>query len=209
MTLRAAILSSALFFHSSLSWAYLDVLDTGEIIPEQTYKMTTGLQALTDRGGINLDARFDVGFREEFGGRVLVGFGKTDYYFGGLFKWIPVPDIEGQPAIGFNLGLIYARDGNLQDLTFRFEPLISKRFTLDGAYLTPYASIPIGIRNRDSSNRQVDQTTRVAGQVVVGSQLQVEKWSKLQFIAEVGADLNHALSHISVAAILYFDESGI
>ena len=53
--------------------------------------------------------------------------------------------------------------------------------------------------------RDEAHTTYVAWQIVAGTQLQVEKWKNLQFIAEVGANLNNALSHVSFGAIYYID----
>jgi hypothetical protein len=194
---------SALTF-SAPAWAYYDVLDNGEILAPGRYKVTGGLQALTDRGGLNAGAIFDAGFGDEFGARGLVGIGDTDISFGGLFKWMPIPDIENQPAIGFNAGLLYAKDADVRDITFRFEPLVSKKIVVNQSAWTPYASLPIGLRSRDSdaSSNHSD----VTWQLVAGTQLQLEQWKELQFIAEIGADLDHALSHVSVAAIYYFDQ---
>ena len=41
--------------------------------------------------GANLAARIDGGINDEMGYRGLLGLGKTDVFFGGLFKWMPVP----------------------------------------------------------------------------------------------------------------------
>lgn len=202
-----SLLLPFLLLISAPAFAYYDVLDTGEILAKGNYKLTAGTQFLTDHGGANVDAMFDMGFNEEFGVRALMGFGETDIFAGGMFKWVPVPDIENQPAIGFNLGLIYAKDGETRDLSFRLEPLVSKNFKLEATVWTPYASLPVSLRARD----QLDGPNRtdLAWQLVAGTQLQVEKWKKLQFMAEVGVDLDKALSHFSIAALLYFDEYGI
>jgi hypothetical protein len=195
-----------LSFTAAQAHAYYDVLDNGEILPAGKYKATGSVQALTDSGGMNLGAMIDAGFQEEYGVRGLLGFGKTDYSLGGLFKWMPIPDVEGQPAIGFNTGLLYAKNGHARELTFRFEPLVSKRFPVGQSAWTPYASLPIGYRTRnfDDDSRK----SQLAFQLVAGTQLQLEQWKNLQFMAEVGTDLDHALSHVSFAAVFYFDETG-
>lgn len=201
--LSAAIVGFAIMA-STPAWAYYGVLDTGEVLAPGHYKVTGDFQALTDVGGINTALRFDMGFQDEYGLRVIGGVGKTDVFFGGLFKWMPFPDVEGQPAIGFNLGLLYAKDGYERDMTVRFEPLISKKFDLHSLVWTPYASLPIGLRMRDRTDAA--NGTYGAWQLVAGTQLQIEKWKNLQFIAEVGANLDNALSHVSVGAIFYFDQ---
>ena len=188
---------------ASPAHAYYDVLDNGEIQKEGTYKLLGGLQMLTSDGGANAEGTFEMGFQDEFGLRTSFGFGATDVFFGGLFKWMPIPDIEGQPAIGFNAGLLYASDGDARDLTFRFEPLVSKKFHTESVTFTPYASLPIGLRTRDSES--LSNSSKMTWQLVGGTQLQVEKWKRLQFLGEVGVDLDHALSHISVAAVFYYD----
>lgn len=195
----------ALTFSTS-TWAYYAVLDNGEVLKSGRYKLTGDAQALTQDGGLNVAARFDAGFQEEFGVRALAGVGKTDFFVGGLFKWMPIPDLERQPAIGFNIGLLYGKDGDTRDLTFRFEPLISKRIEVDATAFTPYASLPLGLRMRDSDDRSVNEDTRLAVQLVVGSQLQIEAWKNLQFMAEVGIDIDNSPGYISGAAVLYFDE---
>lgn len=195
-------------FVSSTCWAYYDVLDTGEILAPGKYKLTGGVQALTSTGGGNVDAMVDMGIQDQFGVRALAGFGKTDYSVGAMFKWVPIPDVENQPAVGFNLGLVYAKWMDARDLTLRFEPLVSKKFVLDVCTLTPYASLPLGIRTRNSNNRDIDTTTRIPVQFVIGSQLQVPKWENIQFMAEIGVDVDQALSHITVGALWYFDQNG-
>lgn len=197
-----ALIFTALF--SAPAFAYYDVLDAGEILPQGTYKLTGAGQLLTDRGGLNAEAMIDAGFQDEFGMRGLFGFGRTDIFAGALFKWMPIPDIDKQPAIGFNVGVLYGKADAARDLTFRFEPLVSKKFSSGDLVFTPYASLPIGIRTRDS---EIDgNSTNMTWQLVAGTQLQVPKWKKLQFMGEVGVDLDSAVSHVSIAALLYFDE---
>jgi hypothetical protein len=194
-------------FMSSGAWAYYDVMDTGEVMQDGKYKVTADSQLLTSRGGINLGGIFDMGFQQEFGLRAIVGVGTTDYNFGALFKWTPVPDTDNQPAVGFNLGLLYAKIDDDKDMTLRFEPLVSKKFNLERVVLTPYASLPISMRNRTSPVE--DSSTAIGWQAVGGSQLKIEQWQNIQFMAEVGVDLgSNAYSHISAGAIWYFDNNG-
>ena len=197
-------LLTTLFTLSAPVHAYYAVLDNAEVMPEGHYKLTGDVQALTDTGGLNVAARIDAGFQEEYGVRGLIGAGVTDFFMGAFFKWMPIPDVKGQPALGFNAGVVFATDDGERTLSFRLEPLVSKKFASSVGIWTPYASIPIGYRNRNGRDRQV--TSNFTAQVVAGSQLQVAKWQNLQFLAEVGVDLEEALSHVAVAAVFYFDE---
>jgi hypothetical protein len=190
---------------SAPAWAYYGVLDTGEVMGAGKYKATGSSQFVTDSGGMNVGGRFDAGFQDEFGVRGIVGFGKTDFFLGGMVKWVPIPDIDKQPAIGFGAGLVYGQDNDYSDLSFRFEPIASKKFDVNGLFLTPYVSLPISSRMRKFDNAGIKDDNDVVVQLVVGSQVQVEQLKDWQFIGEVGVDLNDAPSFFTVGAIYYFD----
>lgn len=202
--MRFILALATLVTFTSPAYGYYAILDNAEVLPEGHYKLTGDLQAITDAGGLNAAARIDAGFQDEFGVRGLVGFGVTDFFLGGFFKWVPIPDVSGQPAIGMNAGVLFATDDGDRDLTFRLEPLVSKHFKASKAVWTPYGSLPLGFRTRNSARR--GNSSDVTFQVVAGTQLQVERWQNLQFMAEIGVDLHQALSHVSIAAVLYFDE---
>lgn len=187
--------------------AYYGVLDNGEVQPAGQYKVTTDVQALTKNGGLNLGGTFDMGFNDEFGLRALLGFGKTDFFAGAMFKWMPIPDLENQPAIGVNLGVVYANDEDIRDMSFRAEPLVSKRLTVEQTVITPYAALPVSVRVRDTNSVAVKEETRMAFQLVIGSQLQIEAYKNLQFIAEIGLDLDQSPGYVSMGAVWYFDKN--
>lgn len=208
-SITSIFLTLACFLSGTQAFAYQDVLDNAEVLERGHFKGTAALQALTESGGGNFTGLFDTGVAPDFGVRALVGFGKTDYYFGGLVKWTPIPDVDNQPAIGFNVGVTYAKwFEDVKDTTFIFQPIVSKRFPLQEVFITPYASIPMGIRLRDSTMR--DNDTELTSALVLGSQLQIPQWKNLQFLAEVGLDIDNAFDHVSVGAVFYFDaENGM
>jgi hypothetical protein len=190
---------------SSQAWAgYYTVLDNNEILDRGHYKLGADTQFLTNGdGGVNLGVNGDIGIDDEWGARALLGFGKTDFFMGGLVKWVPIPDVDNQPAIGVNAGVLYAKWEGDSDFTLRAEPIISKKFDLNGTVLTPYASIPVGLRFRDNS---VENRTDFVSQLVVGSQLEVASLKKVQFMGEIGMDLHESPAYISLSALIYFDE---
>jgi hypothetical protein len=201
-SLLALIAFTALI--SSPAWAYYTVLDNGEIMGAGKYKLSPGLDFLTDKGGVNLNTSADIGINDEFGARANIGFGEVNFYGGGFIKWQPIPDIDKQPAVALNAGLVYAADGNFTELTVRFEPIMSKKFVVGDNAFTPYVSLPIGLRNRDWDNRSDEND--VAWQAVLGSQMQLEAWKNLQFIAEIGFNIDNAPSHFAISAVMYFDK---
>jgi hypothetical protein len=125
-----------------------------------------------------------------------------------MVKWIPIPDVDKQPAMGINIGLVYGKDGDYSDLTFRFEPMLSKKIDVEGTVFTPYAAAPVGMRMRDTSNPYINDDTKATFQLVVGSQLQVEKWKTMQFMAEVGIDIDNSPGYVAGAVVFYFDKEG-
>ena len=203
------ILSSTILLAATLtaapSWAYNEVLSTGQVLERGQFRLTGGLQALTERGGANVTGIIDTGIQEDFEVRGILGFGKTDYLLGALVQWVPIPDVEGQPAVGFLTGITYARWFNGSEFTLQWNPLVSKKFAVGEGAIIPYAGIPLGLRFRDNQTVGVADTTQMTIQVTGGAQIQVERWKNLQFIGEVGINLEHAYSYVSAGALFYFD----
>lgn len=188
--------------------ALYSVMDTGDLLPEGQFRANLETQLITDHDdGVNLMGRFDSWFNDDSNVRGVVGFGTTDLYLAGFYKWVPYPDAEGQPAIGISAGLAYARyeieDETLGELSLRFHPIISKKFVVEMGELTPYGSLPFGLASRDGD-------TEFPVQAVGGVEWKTSQWQKLTFSAEVGFNVNEAFSYFSLGAQLYFDwENGI
>ncbi|MGE4133151.1 MAG: hypothetical protein AB7F86_16030 [Bdellovibrionales bacterium] len=194
---------AALFvgFFGTSAHAYYSIMDTGEALTDR-YKLTGEAQLLTDRGGGNASARFDVGINEEWGFRGLAGFGKIDMFFGGFAKWRAVEETEDMPLFALNAGLVYVKNDGVRDLILRLEPLASKKFDLEGIVLTPYGSLPIGIRSSDADPGKNDEDA-ITLQLVAGAQLHIKEWEYVDFLTEIGVELNEAPTYISVGAIYY------
>lgn len=189
---------------SSPAFAYYSVMSTGEILPEGQYTLTGETQFLTDPSGVNVGARFESGIDEGSGFRGEFGVGKTDIFLGALYKFVPYPDIQGQPAVGFNAGVLYANDADTNEFTLRFEPLVSKKFEVNFGHLIPYGSVPVGLRHRTRGNDKND----VALQLVGGVEIALNNIRGLRFMPEIGIDIDNAPSYVSVGAIFDFDENG-
>lgn len=186
--------------YSSPSFAYYSTIDTGEILDEGQYRTSLESQFITDPGdGINLVGRFDAPIDDETNWRVLLGFGETDFQLGGFVRWTPIPDLENQPAISLLGGVLYAREGGDGELSLRLHPIISKKFQLELGDLTPYASLPFGLRSYKDD-------TDIPLQLAIGTQFKPLSFEKISFAGEVGFDLSDAYTYFSLAAIVGFDQ---
>lgn len=200
--IRAGLLLLGLTMGSS-AFAYYSVMDTGEVMAPGRYKLTPELQFITQNGGANVGTNFDMGVSEDAGVRAQVGAGDTDFYLGGFFKYMPFPDIDNQPAIGFNAGVVYASDSGAADYTIRFEPLISKRFNVDFGAIIPYASLPLGIQHR-SADKYTNDHNNFLVQAAVGTQVDLKTLRNIGLLAEVGIGLNKAANYVSFGAAWSF-----
>lgn len=202
MSLRLFIL--ALFtITSGSAFADYALFDNGEILPHGQFKGTLDSQFLLDHGGLNVGARFDAGINEDWGVRGLAGTGKTDMFFGAFGKWMPLKETDEKPTMGLNGGVLYLKDSGDRDFIIRAEPLIAKRLAVGNMFVTPYGSIPVGVRFRQLEEEE--DKSDITAQLVVGSQLQLEQWQNLQFIAELGLNVANAPTIFGVAAVFYFD----
>lgn len=206
--IRMTLLAAALTLTQAASADYM-VLDTGEIMPSGNYKFTATGQALTENAGLNLSARADMGVNENIGIRGIFGFGKMDMYGGAMVKWTPMKDDgKNAPSIGANAGLIYVSDGDYTDLVMRAEPFISKKLDVEEVTFIPYAAVPVNMRMRKFDAEGADDKNEVALQLVVGTQLRIPQVvPELQFIGEVGIDLNESPGYISLGVVYYLDSN--
>ena len=142
----------------------------------------------------------DVGVDNASSARGLIGVGDSvDFEVGGLYKYIPFPDTEHQPAMGGEVGVVFARAGGKSEVDLRFNPLISKKLETEIGDVTPYASIPIAIDLRDGD-------TLVPIQFAAGAELRMLSTPNLSFFLEGGVNLYQAFGYISGAVAWRFDE---
>ena len=189
-TLIACVLLAAPTVH-----AYYTVQDTGELLSEKEKQVGGELQfATTGNSGINLIGHFDMGFDKESNLRFEAGTGVTTAVVGAFFKWVPFPDFENQPAIGFSFGAHYARYEQANEIAARFIPLASKKFDTTKGLFTPYVALPVSMSNYDN-------TSFHPVQFVIGSRYKHPDFDTFDFNAELGFSVTDADAHISIGAI--------
>ncbi|RME17110.1 MAG: hypothetical protein D6797_03130 [Bdellovibrio sp.] len=198
-----SILSVLIFSYSLPLMAYYSTLTTGNLLPEEAVDFTGELQFLTDKSsGANIVGRLDGGLNEDMNWRGEFGIGQTDFHFGGFVKWIPFPDWKKQPALGVMAGGYFARYSSLNEISLRIHPLISKNFQTDFGRLTPYGSLPLGLRSYDGE-------TVFPLQLVVGTEFQHKKLKDFSFLVELGFNLANAPSYLSLGFRMALEDDTI
>ena len=190
---------SGFFAHANHS-----ILDTGNLLERGEFKAHFEAQFLTSNdSGFNLKGHLDTGLTKDSGLRGVVGIGKADLHIGGFYKWAPIPDIDEQPAMTLLAGVTYSSFSGANHLSLRLHPILSKTFEIELGEVTPYGSLPIGVR---SSN---EEGTHVPLQLVLGAELKTLHWEKVTFMGEISFDIQHTSNYISFSANFVFDEEGI
>ena len=183
--------------------AYFSVIDTGELVAPEKYRASIEPQLiLNNYDGANLVGRFDTGIDRESSVRGILGLGKVQYQAGAMYKYVPYPDVAGQPAIGGQAGVLFSRVNGENEISIRAAPLVSKRFDTKYGDVTPYGSVPFGITSRSSE-------TFVPIQLAGGAELRPD-WNKnLRIYGELGVNVNRAFSYLSAAVAYDFDDEMI
>ncbi|MBX7232513.1 MAG: hypothetical protein K1X29_10550 [Bdellovibrionales bacterium] len=200
-------------FHLTLpsAYAFYATMDAGQILKPGHYKISAETQAVTEgNNGMNLAARFEGPINDELTWKAQLGFGTTNIFGGGFVKWVPIPDLDSQPAIGLIAGVVMAhadhdfnsRGTNTSDfneLSVRAHPFVSKHFDCDLGEITPYASLPVGIRSAGGDSSLPIQLT-------VGADFKPNTWKNMSIVTEIGVNVARAFSYLAVGVTLEFDE---
>ncbi len=195
-----ALLVASSFLNLNYSLAYNSIINTGSITEKGSYKLGSELQILTDEpSGGNILLFIDLPTNSQsLDYRFKFGTGATDINFGFAAKWIPVPDLQNQPALGAILDVDWISDNDFDFLTFRVAPLISKSFKWEYGAMIPYAAIPLGGRQILSST--TGDKFDFFAQLSFGVELDFEAYENLTFFGEAGFDIEESITYFSIAA---------
>lgn len=185
--------------YSSSSLAYLSLLTTGDILAPQQFQIMGYVEGVLDTGydGLNLNTRGSLGINDELQVDAELGLGEFDITLGAFLKWVPVPDVEGQPAIGVRGGVSYFKWNDFSQTTITAMPFLSKAFSTNLGRVSPYVGLPLGINTHNSDS---DFFTRLA----VGSEVTQTQFENLRFIGELGLELSKSFASITVGAAYDF-----
>lgn len=197
--LSASFLFAATLLGGLSAQAFYTFQETGDLLAPDRYAVGTELQFRTSNGsGVNILGRVDGGFSDEWNYRGFIGLGDTDFQAGGHMKWVPFPDYENQPAIGFTFGghiASYAHDnrGSNTEFAIRTMPFVSKSYEAELGQFTPYAALPLGLRT-------YDEETDATVQMVLGSRFIHPEMLGAHYFAEIGFNLDNVFAYISLGA---------
>jgi len=185
----------SLFLLPLTAQAFYTVQDTGDLLKENEQQFATELQLITTGDtGVNFIGRYDRGLDQETNLRFEAGVGTTDFAAGGYIKWVPFPDYESQPAIGFTFGAHLARYEDEMEIAGRFIPFASKQFETDMGRVTPYVALPIAFSNYNDDNTNPFS-------LALGSRYRHQDFDTCDFTAELGFDLSDSFNYLAVGAI--------
>ncbi len=197
---RWTLLLSILLVSSS-SLAYLTISETAELPAAGYYQVGFEPQFFTNAGGgANLTGFFDAPFTDSTSGRLWLGTGAIDFNAGASFKYVPFPDVDRQPGIGFRTGGFFSRKGSENFLTLQLAPIFSKKVNTENGLFTPYTAIALDFTNTKEKNF-------TGSQVMFGTEYKTPEVPKMYFGLEAGFSLNDSYSYISGTVTLPFDSS--
>lgn len=186
-------------FLSTHAHGYLSIAESGEVLQQGKYQVGLEPQFLTNKGGgANFNVFFDTPINESTSARINMGAGAVDFNAFASVKWIPIPDVDNQPAMGLRAGAGIARDEDENLIQLQLAPLLSKRFDTDYGLSVPYLAVPFTFLNTKEENY-------VASNLTLGSEFHYVDWKEVVLGGEVSVDLNKSYSYISIFVTFPFE----
>ena len=194
---QTLILFASVLLSAPSGFAYLSINETGELLQEGDFRLGVLPQFyLSDGGGSNLGAFLDLYTAPAINSRFAIGGGSTDFWAQASAKWVPFPDYQRQPAIGFRGAFIYARDVNINFYNFQITPIISKITDSEYGKMIPYVGLPVTIIYADNKSK-------TAMQFAIGNEWVIDPG--FQVGAELDLNLSNTTTAISVHLNFPFD----
>jgi hypothetical protein len=179
---------------TQIAAAYMTVAESGELVPENQFRISIEPQI----NYFDFAGHFDTGVAEDAQVRLSAGVGNAGHHIDFFYKRIPFPDYDNQPAIGYKIGVSFAKESKSNVVTPLFYPLISKNFIINKDRWTPYLSLPIGV-----SVFQSRSETPV--RFVTGVEYVPTSVENMQFGAEIGFNIKDSFSYASAFVSFYFE----
>lgn len=201
---KMGLIFAAAFMLAQPSMAFQTIGETAELLPEGFYKLGLSPQLIvSDGGGFNMGAFYDMYLIDSLNGRIELGGGKTDFWATASVKWVPLPDIDRQPAVGLRTAVTMARDEDANFFNVQLAPIISKKADTRYGEMIPFVALPVTFvsANKDlNSNGKTYTTTQFA----IGAEWFQDK--DVNYGAEF--DLNMSNSYSSISAFVSFPFDG-
>ena len=194
------LIFALLVFGFNSAYAYNSIINNGNMTESGTYKLGSELQVLTDdpadNSGANILFFIDLPTKSSsLDYRFKFGTGNTDINLGVAAKWIPIPDLQNQPAIGVIFDVDWVNDNSYDFFTARVAPLISKNFRWEYGSMTPYAALPVGTYYLTENDKM-----EAFVQLAFGAEVNFEAYPDFGFFGEAGFDIDKSITYFSLAA---------
>jgi hypothetical protein len=188
------LLASLQFSH-----AYLGFLTDGDILAEDKFRTGAEFQGvLSENEGINVAGHFDLGLNESTELLLEAGIGEIDVFGSLQFKYVPFPDYEKQPAIGFIFGTTFASEESDTETMMNIKAFLSKQFATDIGEMTPYSALALNLALSDNNNMDPIH-------FIIGSKYKHPNWENNYLFAELGIDISDAFNYVAVYWTYEFD----
>jgi hypothetical protein len=196
----------SLIIVSQKSHAVFGLLETAEIIPSGVYRVGVAPQLyLGNGGGLDTSAFLDMYIQDSVNSRIEIGSGVTDFWASASAKWVPYPDYENQPAIGFRGKLIYIRDADTNLYSAQVSPIFSKRYSTEKGTFVPYAGLPLSYVYENSSHSLTVSKLCFGTEWVANSAFQAGTELELD-LGNSGSSYTSTASTLSLFLNFQFDE---
>lgn len=180
-------------------WSYLTIQESGEPVPQNQLHLGFSPQFLLAReSGSNGMLTLRTGLDEGRDFSFQLGGGYNNFWSTLSTRWIPIPDYNDQPAIGFRFDVTLAHLNGVSNGSFRLAPFVSKRLRTDVGHLEPYLYLPIGL------NVQQGRYDNLSS-FVLGSQVQIEDLRPIYLYGEAGFNLKNSVSYFTIGIFSTFD----
>lgn len=175
--------------------AYSGILQTADALPESQYRLGVETFVSFDGGGqFNALAHLDYGLLESISLLTLAGSGSAEFQGGAGAKWNIFPDASQQIAFSVTGLGKFVRSG-VGFMVLEIYPTVSKALDSSRAQFIPYASI-------QPSLVLYSDTYDIPWNLVVGTQVKPTSWRHLRISGEVGVNLRHSVSYVSILATI-------
>ena len=172
--------------------AMTSLFESGSVVNRGEYKTTLSTQFLNgnDTSSIQLVGQVETGVSESESFKLSLGAGGSSYaQFGGSYKWIPYPDIAGQPALGGVTAVRYSANRSTDnDFVIQVGPIVSKYIQFATGAFDVYSSMLFGTK--------VSSEWELPINFNLGAEIETIRIPDLKLYAELAIALNSASSHI-------------
>ena len=187
------------FLMVSESWGGIhSTLETGEIVERIKANVSTQWLINGEYEGVGVMGHVEAPFSESSSWRIGLGKGSDiNLQVDGSWKWIPIPDYEGQPAVGFISGLAYIHcpcpnSGATSAFGLYTHPILSKKIEASFGTFNTYTGPLLGFMFNDNN-------TWYPVRFTLGSELVIDSMKNLGFILEGSLNLNNSTNSVALS----------